>query len=56
VLAEAEATDAQEDSQFGADAGGPVMPKGLSGRADRLARLKACQEKLKARAAAVAAR
>ena len=29
MLAEAEATDAQEDRQFGADAGGPVMPKCL---------------------------
>jgi hypothetical protein len=28
MLAEAEATDAQEDRQFGADAGGPAMPKG----------------------------
>ena len=27
MLAEAEATDAQEDRQFGADAGGPVCPR-----------------------------
>jgi hypothetical protein len=56
MLAEAEATDAQEDRQFGADADGPAMPKGLGRHADRLARLTACQEKLKARAAAAAAR
>src|SRR3954465_3311405 len=56
MLAEAEATDAQEDRQFGAGADGPAMPKGLGRHADRLARLTACQEKLKARAAAAAAR
>src|SRR3954471_12042566 len=56
MLAEAEATDAQEDRQFGAGADGPAMPKGLGRHADRLARLTACQEKLKARAARVAGR
>src|SRR3712207_1639151 len=56
MLAEAEATDAREDRQFGAGAGGPAMPKGLSRHADRLARLKACREKLEARAAALASR
>lgn len=56
MLAEAEAADAQEDRQFGAEASGPALPKELGRRADRLARLKACQEKLKARAAAAAAR
>lgn len=56
MLAEAEATDAQEDRQFGAEAVGPPMPKDLGRHADRQARLKACQEKLEARAAAVAAR
>src|SRR5215210_117328 len=56
MLAEAEATDAREDRQFGAGAGGPAMPKGLSRHADRLARLQACREKLEARAAALAAR
>jgi transposase len=57
MLAEAEATDAQEDRRlFGADAGSPVMPRGLGRHADRLARLKACREKLKARAAAAAVR
>ena len=56
MLAEAEATDAREDRQFGAGAGGPAMPKGLGRHADRLARLKACREKLQARADALAAR
>lgn len=54
VLAEAEATDAREDRQFGPDANGPAMPGDLKRRAERLARLKACQEKLQAQAAAAA--
>ena len=54
VLAEAEATDAREDRQFGPDAGGPALPGDLKRRGDRLARLKACQEKLQAQAAAAA--
>jgi transposase len=56
VLAEAEATDAREDRQFGPDAGGPALPGDLKRRGDRLARLKACQEKLQAQAAAAATR
>lgn len=56
VLAEAEATDAREDRQFGPDANGPAMPGDLKWRAERLARLKACQEKLQAQAAAAADR
>jgi transposase len=56
MLAEAEAADAQEDRRFGAEAAGPPMPKDLGRHADRPARLKACQERLEARAAAVAAR
>jgi transposase len=56
MLAEAEATDAREDGLFGPAAGGPALPKGLARRADRLARLRACQERLQARAAAAAAR
>src|SRR3954469_5397139 len=55
MLAEAEATDAQEDRQFGAGADGPAMPKGLGRHADRLARLTACQEKIAAREAEEAA-
>src|SRR3954468_19126170 len=50
MLAEAEATDAQEDRQFGAGADGPAMPKGLGRHADRLA-----QEKIAAREAEEAA-
>lgn len=56
VLAEAEATDAREDRQFGPDAGGPALPGDLKRRGERLARLKACQEKLQAQAAAAASR
>ena len=56
MLAEAEATDVRGDHRFGAGAGGPAMPKGLSRHAGRLARLKACREKLEARAAALTAR
>jgi transposase len=55
MLAEAEATDAREDRQFGPEASGPTMPKDLKRRGDRLARLKVCQEKLESRAAAAAA-
>ena len=56
VLAEAEATDAREDRQFGPEASGPAMPGDLKRRGERLARLKACQEKLQAQAAAAATR
>lgn len=56
MLAEAAASDAREDGLFGTGAGGPAMPKGLDRHAERLARLRACQEKLLARAAAAAAR
>jgi hypothetical protein len=56
MLEQAEATDAREDRQFGPEASGPAMPKDLKRRGDRLARLKACQEKLESRAAAAAAR
>ena len=54
MLAEAEAT-ARED-QFGAASRGPALPADLKRRGDRLARLKACREKLANRAAAAAAR
>ena len=56
MLAEAEAADAQEDRRFGAEASGATLPRGLGRHADRLARLKACQERLEARAAAAAER
>ena len=54
MLAEAEATDAREDRQFGAESSGPALPADLKRRGDRLARLKACREKLANRAAAAA--
>ena len=56
MLAEAEATDAREDRQFGAASGGCALPADLKRRGDRLARLTACREKLANRAAAAAAR
>ncbi len=56
MLAEAEATDAREDRQLGAESGGPALPAALKRRDDRSARLKACREKLADRAAATAAR
>ena len=55
ILAEAEATDAKEDSQAAAQQGAD-LPKPLARRAERLARLRKCKEKLEARAAAAAAR
>ena len=55
ILAEAEATDAREDSQTAAQQGA-TLPKSLAGRADRLARLRKCKEKLERQAAAAAAR
>jgi transposase len=55
ILAEAEATDAKEDRQPAAQQG-TALPKALARQADRLARLRQCQEKLQRRAAAAAAR
>ena len=55
MLAEAEATDAREDRQPAAQQGA-ALPKTLAGRAERLARLRKCKEKLERRAAAAAAR
>jgi len=53
MLAEAEATDAQEDGQFGAQRGGE-LPAALARRGDRLARLRQCQDKLRRQAAEAA--
>ena len=53
MLAEAEATDAKEDSQ---PQQGAALPKALAQREERLARLRKCKEKLERRAAAAAAR
>ena len=55
MLAEAEAIDAREDHQFGTHRG-DELPKSLGRRADRLARLKACKDKLERRAAERATR
>jgi hypothetical protein len=54
ILAEAETTDARQDSQIAQQ--GVTLPKSLAGRADRLARLRKCKEKLERQAEAVAAR
>jgi transposase len=55
ILAEAQATDAREDSQSAAQQGA-ALPKSLARREERLARLRQCKEKLDQRAAAAAAR
>ena len=54
MLAEAAATDAREDRQFGTQRG-DELPAALARREDRLARLRQCQGKLQQQAAAVAA-
>ncbi len=56
LMKEADAADDREDTLFGAEASGPPMPAGLDRHADRLARLKACREKLEAQAGEAAAR
>ncbi len=55
MLAEAEATDAQENRQSGAQRGGE-LPAALARRGDRLARLQQCQDKLQRQAAEEASR
>lgn len=55
MLAEAEAVDAEEDKLFG-DRRGDELPESLVKRMDRLARLKACQERLQDEAKVRAAR
>jgi hypothetical protein len=50
MLAEAEATDAREDRQPAAQQGA-ALPQTLAGRAERLARLRKCKEKLERQAA-----
>lgn len=55
MLTEAEKTDAAEDHRFG-EAAGDALPADLSRSAERLARLKACQEKLERAATEAAAR
>ena len=55
ILAEAEAADAKDDSRPAVQQGA-ALPKALARRADRLARLRQCKEKLQRRAAAAAPR
>ena len=55
ILAEAEATDAREDSRPAVQQGAS-LPKWLAGKAEHLARLRRCKEKLERQAAAAAAR
>jgi len=55
MLAEAEATDAQEDGRSGAQRG-DELPAALARRGDRLARLQQCQDKLQRQAAEAASR
>jgi len=55
MLAEAEATDAQEDGRCGAQRG-DELPAALARRGDRLARLRQCQDKLQRQAAEAASR
>ena len=56
MLAQAEATDAREDQQFGSNGRGDDLPRSLGRSGERLARLTACKEKLERRAAETAAR
>jgi transposase len=55
LLAEAESVDRREDRQFGPD-GREALPRSLSRREHRLARLRACKEKLEREAEVAAAR
>lgn len=55
MLAEAEGVDQREDRQFGPE-GREGLPRALSRREDRLARLRACKAKLEREAEAAAAR
>lgn len=55
MLAEAEATDAGEDRDAEA-ARGSTLPRALARRGDRLARLRACKDRLERQAAEAAAR
>ena len=54
MLAEAKATDAEEDARYGPDRRGDELPGGLGRRADRLKRLKEAKERLEREAEAIA--
>ena len=46
MLAEAKATDAEEDAHYGPARRGDELPEGLGGRRERLKRLKEAKERL----------
>ena len=50
LLAQAAATDAQEDGRYGTDRGGDELPKELARRQERLAKIQAAQRALQERA------
>ena len=52
MLAEAKATDAEEDAHYGPDRRGDELPEGLGGRTERLKRLKEAKERLQREAEA----
>lgn len=54
MLAEAKATDAEEDAHYGPERRGDELPEGLGRRADRLKRLKEAKERLQREAEAAA--
>ena len=54
MLAEAKATDAEEDTRYGPDRRGDELPEGLGRRAERLGRLKEAKERLERQAEAAA--
>ena len=54
MLAEAKATDAEEDAHYGPDRRGDELPEGLGRRAERLKRLKEAKERLQREAEAAA--
>ena len=54
MLAEAKATDAEEDAHYGPDRRGDELPEGLGGRTERLKRLKEAKERLQREAEAAA--
>lgn len=51
MLTEAQATDADEDRQYGSERCGDELPEALRDRTSRLTRLRACQERLEREAA-----
>jgi transposase len=55
MLTEAQATDAAEDRQYGAELRGDELPEVLRDRQSRLARVQACQERLTQEAATATA-